>query len=154
MTVKELQTSDVKSCSPDTDLAAVAKIMWDCDCGVVPVVTDERKVVGMITDRDICIAVSSRSAVPSALHARDVMSGGGLFSCAAGDDARVALRTMKKHRVRRLPVLDEQGRLAGIISLNDLVMRADCRKGAELPGEAFLDTLQSICAHTTAAVTA
>lgn len=152
MTVRELQTSDVKSCGPDTDLAAVATIMWDCDCGVVPVVTDDRKVIGMITDRDICIAVSSRSAVPSSLRARDVMSGGGLFSCAPGDDARAALRTMKKHRVRRLPVLDEQGRLAGIISLNDLVMRAECRRNAEVPGEEFIDTLQSICAHTTAAV--
>jgi CBS domain-containing protein len=154
MTVKELQTSDVKSCSGDTDLAAAAKIMWDCDCGVVPVVDDERRVIGMITDRDICIATATRSAIPSQVRVREVMSGGGLHACTPEDDVRTALGTMKKHRVRRLPVLDQQERLVGIISMNDLVMRAECRKGAEVPGEEFLQTLQAICVHSTEAVSA
>jgi CBS-domain-containing membrane protein len=108
----------------------------------------------MITDRDICIATATRSAIPSEIRVRDVMSGGGLHSCAAEDDVRTALGTMRKHRVRRLPVLDQQGRLTGIISMNDLVMRAECRKGADVPGEEFLETLQSFCARSTEAVTA
>jgi CBS domain-containing protein len=154
MRVKELQTSDVTSCSGDTDLAAAAKIMWDCDCGVVPVVDNERKVIGVITDRDICIATATRSAVPSEIQARDVMSGQDLHSCGPDDDVRTALATMKRHRVRRLPVLDQQQRLVGIISINDLVMRAECRRGADVPGEEFLETLQAICAHSTEAVSA
>jgi CBS domain-containing protein len=153
MTVKELQTSDVRSCNGDTDLASAAKIMWDCDCGVVPVVDEERRVIGMITDRDICIATTTRSTLPSQIRVRDVMSRGPLHACTPGDDARVALGTMKQHRVRRLPVLDQQKRLVGIISMNDLVMRAEHGRGADVPDEALLETLRAICAHSGEAVT-
>src|SRR6266508_433936 len=136
MIVKDLAAFDVKSCNADTDLATAAKIMWDCDCGIVPVVNEERKVIGMITDRDICIAAATRAARPADILVRDVMSRD-VVACGVGDDVRVALRTMKKERVRRLPVLDGQERLAGIISMNDLVMRAGCRTGADVPGEEF-----------------
>ena len=73
MRVRELQTSDVKTVRPDTDLAAVAKLMWDGDCGAVPVVTDDREVVGMITDRDICIATATRSKAPAEIRASEVI---------------------------------------------------------------------------------
>lgn len=151
MIVKQLAAFDVKSCSPDTDLATAAKIMWDGDCGAVPVINEERKVVGMVTDRDICIASATRAAKPSDIAVRDVMSTN-VEACRAADDVRAALKMMKERRVRRLPVLDGDGRLAGIISMNDLVMRADCRAGAEVPGEAFLDTMKAICSHSRAAV--
>lgn len=153
MTVKDVLMSDVKSCSADTDLASAAKIMWDQDCGVVPVVDQDRKVVGMLTDRDICIAAATRATSPSDIRVGDVMSGE-VFACAREDDVRTALKTMKNQRVRRLPVLDRQARLIGIVSLNDLVLRADCREGADVPGKEFLDTMKTICAHSTAAVPA
>ncbi|MBI2187740.1 MAG: CBS domain-containing protein [Acidobacteria bacterium] len=153
MKVKELAAFDLKSCSPDTDLATAAKIMWDCDCGVVPVMNEDRKVVGMVTDRDICIAAATRAARPSDIQVRDVMSGD-VAACRADDDIHTALKTMKERRVRRLPVLDREQQLAGIISMNDLVMRAECRAGADVPGETFLDTLKAICAHTREAVPA
>jgi|SRR5688572_11290913 len=153
MTVKELVTSDVQSCGADTDLATAAKIMWDRDCGVVPVVNDQQNVIGMITDRDICIAAATRSARPADIRVGDVMSKE-VHVCALGDDVRVALNTMREQRVRRLPVLDGQERLAGIVSMNDLVMRAECRTGANVQGEKFLETLKSICAHSREAVPA
>ena len=153
MTVRDLANFDVKICSPDTDLASAAKIMWDCDCGVVPVVDQERRLVGMVTDRDICIAAATRAAKPSDIHVRDVMSQS-VASCRADDDIQSALNVMKQRRVRRLPVLDEGGRLAGIISVNDLVARAECRSGAEVSGQEFLDTFKAICAHTHEAVPA
>jgi CBS domain-containing protein len=147
MTVKEIAEFDVKSCRPDADLASAAKIMWDCDCGVVPVVNEERRVVGMLTDRDICIAAATRTATPAEIRVRDVMSKNTAV-CVAEDDVLTVLTTMKDRRVRRLPVVDQQGRLAGIISINDVVMRTGGRSGAGVPGEAFLETLRSICAHT------
>ena len=153
MIVKDLAAFDVKSCTADTDLATVAKIMWDCDCGAAPVVNEERKVIGMITDRDICIAAATRSASPADLRVRDVMSGD-VHACGIGDEVRTALETMKERRVRRLPVLDGEERLAGIISMNDLVMRAQCRAGADVAGEDFLDTLKAICTHSREAVPA
>jgi len=85
--------------------ARAAKIMWDCDCGVVPVVDEERRVVGMVTDRDICMAAATRAAKPSDIQVRDVMSRD-VASCGVGDDVHVALNTMKAQRVRRLAVLD------------------------------------------------
>jgi CBS-domain-containing membrane protein len=153
MIVKDLAVFDVKSCSPDTELATAAKIMWDGDCGAVPVVNDERKVVGMVTDRDICIAAATRAARPSDIHVKDVMSCE-VATCGIDDDVQVALSTMKEARVRRLPVLDGQERLAGIISMNDLVMRAECRPGADVQGKAFLDTMKAICAHARETVAA
>jgi CBS domain-containing protein len=153
MRIRELMTTNVKSCNEDTDLAAAAKIMWDCDCGIVPVLNGERNVVGVITDRDICIAAATRSVIPADLRVRDVMSRE-VAVCAELDDVQSALSALKKRRVRRLPVVDDEGRLVGIVSLNDLAGRAECRRGAELPGEEFLETMKVIGAHpkVTAAV--
>jgi CBS domain-containing protein len=153
MTTKDLMTSSVKSCGADADLATVAKIMWDCDCGTVPVVNEERKVIGMITDRDICIAAATRSTAPANIRVREVMSGH-VHTCSSEDDVSTVLKTMKERRVRRLPVLDRQERLVGIVSINDLVARADRHSGANVPVEEFLATLKSICGHSVAAVRA
>src|SRR5262245_22325956 len=130
MKVRDLQTSDVHSCGPDTNLAEAAQIMWECDCGVVPVVDDQRKLVGMITDRDIAIATTTRSLAPADIRVRHVMSTGQLYSCRPDDDVRAALTTMGEHRVRRLPVTDRENHLVGILSLNDLVKRVNYRAGA------------------------
>jgi CBS domain-containing protein len=150
MTAKDLMTSNVKSCSADANLAAVAKIMWDCDCGTVPVVNEQRKVIGMITDRDICIAAATRSTAPVNIRVREVMSGR-VHNCFSEDNVSTVLKTMKERRVRRLPVLDRQEHLVGIISMNDLVARADRHSGANVPGDEFLATLKSICGHSVAA---
>ena len=147
MTVRELQTSNVKTVSPDTDLAVVAKLMWDGDCGAVPVVTDDRKVVGMITDRDICIAAATRSRPPAEIRASEVIGNNGIHAVKPDDDVRVALRTMRKHRVRRLPVVDQQQRLTGIVSINDLAMNASPSLPDSVPAQEFLETFQAICAH-------
>src|SRR5262245_1021532 len=118
MKVKDLQTTDVQSCGPDTNLSAAAQIMWDCDCGVVPVVDHDKTLLGMITDRDICIATTTRSAAPADIQVRHVMSTGNVYSCRPDDDVRTALATMGTHRVRRLPVVERQNQMVGILSIN------------------------------------
>jgi CBS domain-containing protein len=153
MTAKDFMTANVKSCGADANLASVAKIMWDCDCGTVPVVNEERKIIGMITDRDICIAAATRSTAPANIRVREVMSGP-VRKCFSEDGVSTVLRTMKEGRVRRLPVLDREERLVGIVSINDLVARADRHAGATVPADEFLATLKSICAHSVAAVRA
>jgi CBS domain-containing protein len=155
MTVRELQTSDVKWCDQNTDLATVAKLMWDGDCGAVPVVTEDRKVIGMITDRDICIAAATRAKTPADIRAGEVIkANGGVHAVRPDDDVRVALRTMRKHRVRRLPVVDQQQRLTGIVSINDLAINTSSTLPDTVPAQEFLETLQAICAHEKAAVPA
>ncbi len=146
MKVRELMSADVKSCSEDSDLATVAKIMWDRDCGIVPIVNSDRRLVGVVTDRDICIAAATRAASPASILARDVMSRV-LATCAGEDEAVEALETLKDHRIRRLPVVDGRDRLIGVLSLSDLVTRAEFRRGADVSGEGVLDTLKAISAH-------
>ena len=144
MKVKEAQTSDVHSCSPDTNLAQAAHIMWDSDCGVVPVVDDARTLLGVITDRDICMATTTRSIAPADIQVRHVMTTGNVYTCRPDDDVRSALSTMATHRVRRLPVVDRQNHLVGIVSLGDLARHAESKAGAGVPSEEFIDALQSI----------
>jgi CBS domain-containing protein len=152
MTVKELQTSNVRTVSPDTDLAVVAKLMWEGDCGAVPVVTDDRKVIGMITDRDICIAAATRAKPPAEIRAGEVITNHGVHAVKQDDDVRVAMRTMRKHKVRRLPVVDREQRLAGIVSINDLAINASSSLPDSVPAQEFLETFQAICAHEKHAV--
>lgn len=147
MKIKELMTSDVKSCGLDTNLAAAAKIMWEEDCGAVPVTDESGRVVGVITDRDICIAGATRTSAEGDIPVRDVISDA-LYTCAPGDDARAALETMRQRKVRRLPVVDHRGQLAGIVSIHDLALHARSGKGAEVPAEAVLDTFLAITAAT------
>jgi CBS domain-containing protein len=141
MKVRDLMTSKVRSCRLETNLAEVGKEMWEGDCGALPVVNDEGRVTGIITDRDIAIALATRGRPAGEVAVREV-TGDRAQTCLADDDATVALETMKAYKVRRLPVVDADGHLRGVLSLNDVVTHA----GAASPTE-VVRTLASICEH-------
>jgi CBS domain-containing protein len=129
MKVKELSELDPATCRPQESLERAAQIMWDRDCGCVPVVDDEHRPIGMITDRDVTMAAYTRGQalcdVPiDAVMAREVRC------CRAMDPVDVAHQRMREHQVRRLPVVDELGVLVGVVSLADLV------RASELDGAA------------------
>ncbi|HEV3470972.1 MAG TPA: CBS domain-containing protein [Pyrinomonadaceae bacterium] len=126
MLVEDLMTREVEACRPESSLAEAAAVMWRRDCGAVPVVDEGGAVVGMITDRDICMALATRRAYAADVHVGEVMAGG-VISCTPEDDVQEALEVMRERQLRRLPVVDSQGRLAGILSVADVVRRA--RKG-------------------------
>src|SRR4029450_12338959 len=123
MKVKELMTTDVKRCSLETNLAAAAKIMWEGDCGAVPVTDEHDRVVGVSTGRDICIAAATRPRTEGEIPVKDVISRA-VYSCTPGDDVRAALETMKSRKVRRLPVVDQGGRLVGIVSIHHIALQS------------------------------
>lgn len=130
MHVEKIMTREVKTCGPDDTLWAAAQIMWENDCGCVPVVKDD-KVVGMITDRDICMAAWTQDARLSELRVSRVCSHEPL-SCGPRDTVAKAEEIMRARQVRRLPVVDKN-RLVGILSLNDIARTAvqgRDRKGA------------------------
>lgn len=104
MKVKDLMTTDVKRCSLETNLAAAAKIMWEGDCGAVPVTDESDHVVGVITDRDICIAAATRPRTEGEIPAKELISKE-LYTCAPDDEVRVALGTMKARRFDGCPLL-------------------------------------------------
>jgi len=141
MKVREIMTSDVTACRPETNLAEAVKLMWDRDCGVLPVVKSDGKVSGMITDRDICVALVTRGQTADRIAVSDV-TGGKAYTCAPDDDTAAALQTMKSRRVRRLPVVDADGRLKGILSLNDVLTHAGAAASTEI-----LNTMAVICEH-------
>jgi len=143
MTVRELMSTPPHTCQPTTDLAAVTQLMWNHDCGFVPVVDAEGRLAGVITDRDICIACATRRLLPERIAAAQVMTTS-VHSCLPTDDIAGVLDTMKRDQVRRVPVVDDHGRLQGVVSLNDLV-RAAGKKGAPTAAT-VVDALSGICA--------
>jgi len=142
--VQEIMTQQVASCAPDTDLANVAKLMWDRDCGVIPVVDAAGRALAVVTDRDICMGVATKGRTASHIAAREVMSRT-LHACLPEDDIMAALDTMKDSKIRRLPVIDQNGHLKGILSLNEVVLRAKPKGSPSI--EKVVNTLKGICEH-------
>ena len=124
MKVRRIMTSNVAACSPDANLSAAAGLMWRHDCGVIPVIDENRKVVGVITDRDICMAAAMSNRPASQIAVSEIISGE-VFACAPEDEVSEALAIMQRNRVLRLPVVDQVGTLQGILSMNDIVLRAE-----------------------------
>ena len=120
MKIETIMTQPVQSCGLDTNLGSVVETMWKYDCGIVPVVNDHGEAVGVVTDRDICIALGTRDAQASTLVARNVMTQP-IVGCAPGDECIDALLTMEERHVRRLPVLGTGGVVLGIVSIDDIV---------------------------------
>jgi CBS-domain-containing membrane protein len=150
MRVKEVMSPKAKAIWLTESLADAAKLMWENDCGVLPVIKDGRKVIGMITDRDICMALAMRDTNPSQVSVEEVMSGQ-VYSVNSEDEVEQALQTMQEQRIRRLPVLTIEGELEGILSMNDIVRHADAAKSSPLPYAEVVKTYQAICEHPPAA---
>ena len=123
MKVRDCMTTEVGYCQPDAMLTQAAEIMWQRDCGIVPVVDENQRVVGMITDRDICFAVVTKNRLPNEIKISEVINGK-VRSCSPGDNVEDALRIMKRKQLRRLPVVNADGVLVGILSLADLIRNA------------------------------
>lgn len=148
MKIHDVMTPKAQTCNPSSDLAAVGTLMWRYDCGAIPVVDPLSGTVhGMITDRDICMAAATQHRPAAEIHVSEVVSGP-LYAVRADDDAREALQVMREAQVRRVPVVGSDGKLEGIVSINDLILLADAKSGGRsLLGTEVMDTLKSICAH-------
>jgi CBS domain-containing protein len=145
MRVSEVMCRPVSVCTEETSLASAAQLMGESDCGVLPVVRSGR-LVGILTDRDVCLAVGAQWH-SGATPVREIMNQE-VHTCKATDDLPSALAAMAKHRVRRLPVLDEHGALKGILIIDDLVLRAEepdpSRRPAPVSYREVVGTLQRI----------
>ena len=148
MIVKEVMNQEVTTCSRETTLESAAMLMWNGDCGTVAVVDDESKAIGIITDRDICMAVALQHKPASEIQVQEVM-GRHLFTCQPESDIMNVLKTMSFQKVRRLPVTNSSGQVEGIISIEDLIARAERgRRGIQTPELSYDDTmttLKAIC---------
>ena len=143
MKVKEIMTPNAKAIWLTESLADAAQLMWENDCGVLPIIKDGRKVIGMITDRDICMAAAMRDKKPSGVSVEEVMTGL-VYSLNPEDEIEQALKTMEEHKIRRLPVVNAEGELEGILSMNDVVLNANAAGDRIAYGD-VVKTYQSIC---------
>ena len=143
MKVSEVMTKAPAYCSADTSLGAAAEIMWNHNCGFLPVVSPQQSVVGVITDRDMCIAMATRNRLPDQVTVQEVSSVV-IHSCQPDDDVRKAMETMADKKVRRLPVIDAAGKLEGILSLDDIILHADSEARGSLSPEYILSILRKL----------
>lgn len=119
MKIADLMTSKVRTCTDRDSLNAAAHLMWEHDCGIVPVLDGTGKLVGVVTDRDICMAAFFHGARLAELPVREVMARD-LHTLRPEASLHDALELMRRMQVRRVPVVDEGGALVGIFSLADL----------------------------------
>ena len=145
MKVREIMTPNAKAIWLTESLADAAQLMWENDCGVLSIIKDGRKVIGMITDRDICMAAAMRDKNPSVVSVEEVMTGL-VYSVNPEDEIAQALQAMQEHRIRRLPVVNAEGELEGILSMNDVVLAAQTT-GDSIAYDEVVKTYQAICGH-------
>lgn len=130
MKVREIMHKGVEWVAPDTPVTTIAKKMKQFDIGAIPVGENDR-LIGMVTDRDITLRAVANGKDISKLTARDVMSTGVTW-CRDSEDVDQAALTMESKKIRRLPVINDNKRMVGILSLGDLSQAASQRTTAEL----------------------
>ena len=147
MKVSTVMSRRVHTAREHDSLEQAARIMWDHDCGYVPVIDDFGAIVGVVTDRDVAMAACLRDQRLAEISIASVMSKR-VHTCGADDPVDVAERIMRREKVRRIPVEGRDGRLVGVVSLNDIARRSQTLRGrltrALWPRE-VTKTLAAIC---------
>ena len=121
--IRDVMTSNPSSVSSNQTVADAARLMKQEDVGITPVVDGDR-LVGTVTDRDIVVRVVAEGKDPQSVTVRDVASTD-LVTVDPQQDLSEALRLMAQHQVRRLPVVEEDGRLVGVVAQADVARQAD-----------------------------
>ncbi|MBA5779417.1 CBS domain-containing protein [Stappia sp. F7233] len=137
MKISEVMHRGASSVGPDAAITKIAKIMSDMDVGSIPVAENGR-VIGIVTDRDIALRAVANGKDVSRLTARDIMSSK-VNCCRELEDLDTAARMMERNHIRRLPVLDDNDRLVGMVSLGDVCHAASQRLTA--------DVVKAVSAH-------
>jgi CBS domain-containing protein len=148
MKVEQLMTQNVYACGPHDSLNTAAQMMWEHDCGCVPVVDADGRVVGVVTDRDVCMAAYTQGQTLCMIPVGRAMSKQ-IHTCSPDDTLTAAEAVMKAEQVRRLPVVDAQHRLVGILSLNDIARHAAHERRGRgkraIAADEVVQTLGAIC---------
>ena len=142
MQTKDIMSHPVVSCPADSTLDQAARLMWEFDCGIVPVIGDDGRLVGIVTDRDICMAAYTQGRTLSAIPVSTAMATP-VVAVHAEELIEQAEHLMRDSQIRRLPVLDNDNRPVGIVSVNDLA-RLAARAHKNVVNRELVDTLAAI----------
>jgi CBS domain-containing protein len=139
MQVRDVMTAEPICCVPSDTAMRTACVMKDRNTGLVPIVENDRsrRVVGVVTDRDLCLAVVAEGQYPNSVELQSCMTTT-VIACAPDDPVQAALEQMRENQVRRIIVVDQQGDIHGVVSLADIV-----RSGGATPDE-ILETLKGV----------
>jgi len=137
---KDLMTADPQCCTAETPLNEVAKLMVKHDCGEIPVVDHDKKLIGVVTDRDIVCRVVAKGQNPAAMTAQDAMTES-VISVTEDSSLEDVLSLMEEHQIRRVPVVDASGACCGIVSQADVAMVAKESEVGEMVREVSRDAV-------------
>lgn len=144
MRVKNLMTTPVVSCTENDSLSRAAQKMWETDCGCLPVVDREQRLVGVITDRDICMAALMRGQALESVDVASVMARD-VFSCSSRSSVSDVERLLREKQIRRVPVVDDVGTVVGVITLGDLARYLEAKPlRGRLSAPRLLRTIASV----------
>ena len=148
MKVRDVMTKRAVCCSREMNIGQAVELLWMHNCGVLPVVSAEHKLTGVITDRDICIALGTRNRLPGDVTVGEVATPEA-FHCQMDDEIHSAMQTMAEHHIRRLPVIDSRGVPVGVLSMDDVVTHGDLKRwegGCELFSDEIVRNLKRLYA--------
>ncbi|MGF1510960.1 MAG: CBS domain-containing protein [Myxococcota bacterium] len=143
MLVYEVMSQPVVTCRENDSLNEAARAMWEHDCGSIPVVDDHQRLTGIVTDRDICMAAYTQGKVLSDIEVSLAMAKT-VISCRREEAVERAETLMSENQIRRIPVVDDENRLQGIVSLSDIAKNAPTSNANEMNAQ-VTHTLATIC---------
>lgn len=145
MKVKDIMTTEIQCCDRNSSLDKIATQMWEHNCGAIPVVDENSKPVGMVTDRDIAMCCTINHKAPWELQASTILGNRNIYSCSQDTNITSAMNLMKDNKIRRLPVTNKNGKLVGLLSIDDVISQSQNNKQAkELSYETTMKTLKAV----------
>jgi CBS domain-containing protein len=148
MKVRDVMMPSAVCCKANTNIGTAFELLWSHDCGMLPVTDQNNKLVAIVTDRDICIAMGTRNRLPGDLTVGEIAATN-VFTCRPDDEIHEALSTMAEKHVRRLPVVNEASIPQGILSMDDIITHGDLNKWegcCELSAEEIIRALKRLYA--------
>lgn len=152
MKIQKLMSAPAIHCQHTDTLNTAAQLLWEHDCGVLPVTDSDGKLVGIVTDRDICMAAYTTGRALADIPVVSTMVKQ-VYSCQAGEPVVVAERLMRDHQIRRIPVVDPESRPIGILSLNDVARHAASGRKTDGAEHSLTETMAAICSLRSSAST-
>jgi CBS-domain-containing membrane protein len=154
MKVNDVMTQSAVCCAAGTNVGEAVELMWAHNCGMLPVTGTGGKLEGIVTDRDISIAMGTRNRLAGELTVGEIATKN-VVTCKPEDEIHEALQTMSDKQVRRLPVVNEQAVPQGILSIDDIITHGDLNKWegcCELSAEEIIRALKRLYGPRTRAV--
>ncbi len=143
MKVQDVMMRTPASCTPETNVGTAVEILCRRDCGMLPVVDARQKVIGIVTDRDLCVALGTQNRLAGKMTVGE-FAREQVYTCRAEDDIHAALQTMAEHKVRRLPVVSQDGVLEGILSMDNVILHTELGEWGKTSGLSHEDVIKTL----------